>query len=149
MHSLPHAHGQIVQGTPLPGACNPQVPMGTFGSPNAPPMAIGTVVGAPADRAYAGPYAGHPNTAWGTADEDIYPAEELTFVAWFVCCCCCWIPGINAIIKAREISYANGVGDFRTAHLKRREALRLIYITVVLGIFVDIAYIIYRTSKVE
>lgn len=80
--------------------------------------------------------------------EDEYPAEDPTCLATLVCCVCpCWCVGLIAIAKSREVAGANDRGDFSAAHERRKEAMRLIYITVALGVIVNIIYFILRQQS--
>lgn len=69
-------------------------------------------------------------------------AEDPTLLALFVCVCCCWLTGLIAIARSREVVWANCQGDFGAAHHKRREAMKMIYISAVIGIMLHLLYFV-------
>jgi len=88
------------------------------------------------------------NTVMVISGEDDYPAEDPTCLATLVCCVCpCWCVGLIAIAKSREVASANDRGEFSAAHERRKEALRLIYLTVALGVVVNVVYFILRQQS--
>jgi len=78
--------------------------------------------------------------------EELYPAEDPWCLAVLSCCCCFWVTGVLAIIRAKEVSLANERGDYKLAHLKRQQAMRLIYLSVAIGINIHILYYFLRRA---
>merc|ERR1719171_1260782 len=83
-----------------------------------------------AGGAYAGAY------ATGDFDQSMGPASDPTAIAAIVCYFCCWCSGVVAIMKARQVTQFNAIGDYKTAHEARRDAMNWTYITLVFGIII-------------
>ncbi|CAE8636692.1 unnamed protein product [Polarella glacialis] len=110
-----------------------------------PTCVVGQAIGVPAHAQDL--YVGSGGQAMDGSYDDNFPAADPSFLAFLACCCCCWCIGIVAIMKSREVSLYNHAGDYKTAHEKRRQALRLIYLTILIGIAIDIIYFLWSATR--
>eukprot|EP00440_Ansanella_granifera_P027597 gb/GFBE01029981.1/.p1 GENE.gb/GFBE01029981.1/~~gb/GFBE01029981.1/.p1 ORF type:complete len:179 (+),score=24.30 gb/GFBE01029981.1/:1-537(+) len=134
-----HSHTGLVQ-PPGPG----QV-MGQSMAPPRPRVVVGETIGAPM---LGFQDLGSMSVVRGRLDEDSEdaPAEETLCLALVACLCCCWLTGLVAIFKSKEVSIANNQGDYKTAHEKRKQAVKFIYLTILSGMVTQTAYALYTSS---
>lgn len=122
-----------VIGTPINTVGQPYGvrPQGMAYAPSAqPPMGIAAnPYGGPG---YGGPGYG-PGGGYGHGGGFDERADSPMCLAVLACLCCCPLVGICALVKSAEVSSANSRGDYQLGHIKRKEAMMWIYMTVCLG----------------
>jgi len=105
-------------------------------------------VGVPGDPPYQHTIVQSPGRIPDALREELYPAEDPWCLAVLSCCCCFWVTGVLAIIKAKEVSLANERGDYKLAHKKRQQTMRLVYLTVAIGVVIHVLYYFLRRAAI-
>lgn len=136
----------IPMGRVLPPDVYASLVVGTVvGRPPQPMIAHEDVEANPSSSAPSQVVFGGRDVVVNISDEDDCPAEDPTCLATVVCCVCpCSCFGLSAIAKSRQVARKNGRGEFGAAHKKRKEAMRLIYMTVAVGVVVNVIYFFLR-----
>ncbi|CAK0823864.1 unnamed protein product [Prorocentrum cordatum] len=135
--SGPDCGAPTVIGTPIGGQPVGQPygmrPQGMAYAPQAhPPMGMSS-------NPYSG--SGYSGSGYGPGGGEAFDerADSPMCLAVLACLCCCPLVGICALVKSAEVSSANARGDYSLGHIKRKEAMMWIYMTVCLGMAFYIA----------